>query len=323
MRTIINKGVFIVKSKLIISLCLALLLLSACSQKEQSALKQEPKNEPYLTMTDEVGNKIVLQEKPQKVFAPAMEDHILAAGVTPIAQWSNGVKPQTYLQEQLQGVPEISFASGPPAAETIMDLAPDLIILHSEHFMEDGTYENYAKIAPTFVFKHAAQDIDNTITTLGKLFDTEKTAQQAINEYDTKVTQAKEQLADFTQDKKVALIRFNQKGMFFLTDDYFSGHVLVHELGFTQSDIVTNGAFEVSLEILPTLDADYIFLLNDGNLGDEYVKELKESSVWQLNPTVQANHVFETTSDYWLNGGVHAQSNVIQDVLGFFEHVEK
>ena len=42
-----------------------------------------------------------------------MEDSLLALGIKPTMQWSNGVKPQLYLQDQLQGIPEISFASGP------------------------------------------------------------------------------------------------------------------------------------------------------------------------------------------------------------------
>jgi len=93
--------------------------------------------------------------------------------------------------------------------------------------------------------------------------------------------------------------------------------VLTHELGFEQSSYVKNGAFEVSLEILPELDADYIFLINDDNLGDEFLNELKESTIWQSTDAFKNNQVFETSEDYWLNGGIHAQGKVIDDVLEF------
>ncbi|MEK4173209.1 ABC transporter substrate-binding protein [Lysinibacillus sp. FSL L8-0312] len=314
----------ILKSAYILAmLLLAIGILSACndqsSNKEEQADSENTKEQSVypLTIKDEVGNDVTLPDKPTKIFAPVMEDSLLAFGIKPIMQWSNGVKPQLYLQDQLQGVPEISFASGPPSAESIMANKPDLIILHNSFYVENGTYEKYAKIAPTYVFNNAASDLEGSIKILGQLLDEPDKAEQALQGYQEKVDAAKTKLAPITEGKKVALIRFNAKGMFFMTDEYFSGYVLTHELGFEQSSYVKNGAFEVSLEILPELDADYIFLINDGNLGDEFINELKDSKIWQSTAAFKHNQVFETSEDYWLNGGIHAQGKVIEDVLEF------
>ncbi len=314
----------ILKSAYILAmLLLAIGILSACndqsSNKEEQADSENTKEQSVypLTIKDEVGNDVTLPAKPTKIFAPVMEDSLLAFGIKPIMQWSNGVKPQLYLQDQLQGVPEISFASGPPSAESIMANKPDLIILHNSFYVENGTYEKYAKIAPTYVFNNAASDLEGSIKILGQLLDEPDKAEQALQGYQEKVDAAKTKLASITKGKKVALIRFNAKGMFFMTDEYFSGYVLTHELGFEQSSYVKNGAFEVSLEILPELDADYIFLINDGNLGDEFINELKDSKIWQSTAAFKHNQVFETSEDYWLNGGIHAQGKVIEDVLEF------
>ncbi|KPN97728.1 ferrichrome ABC transporter substrate-binding protein [Lysinibacillus sp. ZYM-1] len=308
-------------------LLLAFGILSACNaqssnkeeQVETQANSESTKEQSVypLTLKDEVGNDVTLPAKPAKIFAPVMEDSLLALGIQPTMQWSNGVKPQLYLQDQLQGIPEISFASGPPSPEAIMADKPDLIILHNSFYVENGTYEKYAKIAPTYVFKNAATDLEGSIKILGQLLDEQDKAQQAVQDYQEKVDAAKTKLASITEGKKVALIRFNAKGMFFMTDEYFSGYVLTHELGFEQSSYVKNGAFEVSLEILPELDADYIFLINDDNLGDEFLNELKESTIWQSTDAFKNNQVFETSEDYWLNGGIHAQGKVIDDVLEF------
>ncbi|WP_144789204.1 ABC transporter substrate-binding protein [Lysinibacillus fusiformis] len=318
----------IIKSFYILAtLMLAIGLLSACNAQSSSKEKKietqansdniKEQSAYPLTIKDEVGNDVTLPAKPSKIFAPVMEDSLLALGIKPTMQWSNGVKPQLYLQDQLQGIPEISFASGPPSPEAIMADKPDLIILHNSFYIENGTYEKYAKIAPTYVFKNAATDLEGSIKILGQLLDEPDKAQQAIQEYQEKVDAAKTKLDSKTEAKKVALIRFNAKGMFFMTDEYFSGYVLTHELGFEQSSYVKNGAFEVSLEILPELDADYIFLINDDNLGDEYLNELKESTIWQSTDAFKNNQVFETSEDYWLNGGIHAQGKVIDDVLEF------
>ncbi len=279
---------------------------------------EAPESSVYpLTVTDELGHEVILTAKPAKIFAPVMEDSLAALGVKPVIQWSNGVEPQLYLQDRLGDVPEISFGGGIPASEAVLAYEPDLIILHNSFYADNGVYEQYAKIAPTYAFKNASTDLKNAIRVLGELLDEPDKAAQAQSSYDEKVQAAKARLGTLPEGKKAALIRFNAKGMFFMNANYYSGYVLVHELGFEQSGLVQNGALEVSFEILPELDADYIFLINDGNLGDAFLTELKESAIWQAVPAVRNGQVFETTSDYWLSGGYIAQAKVIDDVLGF------
>ncbi|TYP74699.1 ABC transporter substrate-binding protein [Paenibacillus methanolicus] len=270
-----------------------------------------------LTVTDELGHEMTIPAKPVRVFAPMMEDSMVALGIQPAMQWSNGVEPQLYLQDRLSGVPEMSFASGPPSAEAVLAQTPDLIVLHNKFYAENGVYEQYAKIAPTYVFESASDDLRSSIATLGKLLGVPDKAEEAATRYAEQVASAKEKLAGIAEGKKAAIIRFNAKGMFFLSGDTYSGAVLAQDLGFGQSELVKGGAFEVSLEILPQLEADYIFLVNDGHLGDAALADLKASGIWQNVPAVKNGSVYETSSGYWLSGGYIAQGKVIDDVLGF------
>lgn len=270
-----------------------------------------------LTVTDELGHEITIPSKPVRIFAPMMEDSLLVLGVKPVVQWSNGAQPQLYLQDQLGDVPQISFAGGMPSPEAIMALEPDLIVLNNQVYAEKGGYEQLSKIAPTYVFENAATDLSRSIQVLGELLDRSDEAKEALKEYNDKAASAREKLSPLVEGKKAAIIRFNAKGMFFMSNQYYSGYVIHHELGFAQSTLVKDGAFQVSLEILPELDADYIFLANDGNLGDAYLEELKQSSLWKTIPAVKEGHVYETNRDYWLSGGLIAQGKVIDDVAGF------
>lgn len=312
-------------------------LLAACGtetakpqdSKQQTAAESTPTDSAKgtaqtevaypLTVKDELGHELTIPAKPSKVFAPVMEDSLLSLGIKPAMQWSNGVSPQEYLQDQLGSVPQISFAGGTPSFEVILESQPDLIILHNSYSAENGAYEKYAKIAPTYVFKSASTDLNSSVRTLGKLLGVEDKAEQALKNYADKAADAKAKLAAKAEGKKAAIIRFNAKGMFFMNSDYFSGYVLAHDLGFEPSKLVKDGAFEVSMEILPQLDADYIFLVNDGNQGDAFLKELKDSAVWKNVPAVKSGHVFETSNDYWLSGGFIAQSKVIDDVVRFMQ----
>ncbi len=270
-----------------------------------------------LTVQDEMGHEVTIPANPDKVFAPMMEDSLLALGVKPVMQWSNGVQPQLYLKDQLEGVPEIGFASGQPSFEVLLANKPDLIILHNSFYAENGAYEQYSKIAPTYVFKSASNDLASSIRIVGKLLNKTDEAEKVLKEYEAKAEAAKTKLAGHAKGRKAAIIRFNAKGMFFMNYDYYSGYVLAKNLGFGQSDMVKSGAYEVSLEKLPELDADYIFLINDGNLGDAALKTLKESKIWQSVPGVKKGQVYETASDYWLSGGFIAQGKVIDDIVRF------
>ncbi|GED67992.1 ferrichrome ABC transporter substrate-binding protein [Brevibacillus reuszeri] len=325
------------RRSIVLSLVLVVGLLAACgtdtgnvqSAKQEAAVPSnstevvknatEKVNIYPLTIKDELGHELKIPSKPTKIFAPIMEDSLVTLGIKPTMQWSNGVNPQVYLQDQLGSVPQISFAGGLPSFEAVLDSQPELIILHNSYASESGAYEKYAKIAPTYVFKNATTDLNSSLRALGKLLDESDKAEQAIKSYADKAANARTKLEGKIKGKKAAIIRFNAKGMFFMNSNYFSGYVLKHDLGFEQSDLVKDGALEVSLEILPELDADYIFLINDGNQGDRYFNELRESEVWKNVPAVKNGHVFETSNDYWLSGGFIANGKVIDDVARFLQ----
>lgn len=167
-----------------------------------------------LTVKDELGHELTIPAKPGKVFAPVMEDSLLSLGIKPAMQWSNGVSPQEYLQDQLGSVPQISFAGGTPSFEVILESQPDLIILHNSYSAENGAYEKYAKIAPTYVFKSASTDLNSSVGTLGKLLGVEDKAEQALKNYADKAADAKAKLAAKAEGKKPRSSALTQKECF-------------------------------------------------------------------------------------------------------------
>ncbi|UQZ32288.1 ferrichrome ABC transporter substrate-binding protein [Paenibacillus sp. PK3_47] len=269
-----------------------------------------------LTVKDELGHEVTIPAAPERIFAPFMEDSLVVLGVKPVGQWSNKGKGQEYLQDELGDVPLVDFTSGLPSPEVVMDMKPDLIILHNAFYAENGVYEQYSKIAPTYVFKQAAGDLDHSVTVLGELLGEQKAAAKGLEEYRSKVDSAKAELAPHVKDKKALVIRFNSRGMF-LMGSVYSGFVLAEELGIVQSSLVAGeNSVDLSLELLPQIDADYIFLTNDSaNSGETFYKELTDSVIWKSIPAVQAGHVYDVNDHYWLGGGLVAYSKVIDDVL--------
>lgn len=289
---------------------------SAEPSAEPSAAAQTAETAYPLTVTDELGHELTLEAAPQRIFAPYLEDSLVVLGVKPVAQWANNGLGQAYLQDKLAGVPLLDFNSGLPSPEVVMDLQPDLIVLHNANYAENGVYEQYSKIAPTYVFKQAAGDLDSSVTMLGELIGKQEAAAEGLAAYHRKVEEAQAALAPHMDGKKALIIRFNSRGMF-LMGGVYGGFVLADQLGIAKSDLVAaENSLELSLELLPEIDADYIFLANDtANSGETFYKELTESALWKSIPAVQAGHVYNVDDRYWLGGGIVAYSNVIDDVL--------
>ncbi|WP_150275727.1 ABC transporter substrate-binding protein [Paenibacillus tepidiphilus] len=289
---------------------------AAPSPAQTAAPAASPAAAYPLVVTDELGHEVKLEAPPERVFAPYMEDSLVVLGVKPAGQWANNGQGQTYLQDQLADVPLVDFTSGLPSPEVVMALQPDLIILHNAYYAENGVYEQYSQIAPTYVFKQAAGDLDHSVTVLGELLGKQDAAAQGLADYRSKVDAARSELAPHMAGKKALIIRFNSRGMF-LMGGVYGGFVLAEELGIAKSDLVaTENSVDLSLEVLPQIDADYIFLANDSmNSGETFVKELKESALWKSIPAVKAGQVYEVDDRYWLGGGLVAYGKVIDDVL--------
>lgn len=327
----------IIKKRTSILLCfvLAVSVLSACgSNKENStetaeqpgstaataapATTEEKSTSPLVerTVTDELGHEVTVPAEPKRIFAPYMEDSLLTLGIKPVVQWANVDQGFAYLKEELHDVPKLDFSGGLPSPEVLMAYNPDFIILHTAHYAEKGVYEKYSKIAPTYVFNNAAGDVAKSLVTLGELFGKSAEADQALQAYRDKINEAKEKLVKVTEGKKVAIIRFNTRGVNLMGGNYFGGYAVYQDLGIGKPELVkTENSASLSLEILPQIDADIIFIVNAAGQGTDAIKEMTGSSIWKTIPAVKQGQVYKVDDSYWLGGGLIAYGKVVEDVV--------
>lgn len=319
-----------------ISLLAMLLLLTACGQTESLSDKnttypsngensvsdatnnEETANEQVVK--DAMGHEVTIPAHPQRIIASYLEDPLVALGVKPVAQWSvgNGQTVQDYLQTELQGIPTINYDLPP---EEVMSFSPDLIVIGSESLVQNGLYEKYEKIAPTYVLgDEISNDWRKTLLKLGELLNQSNAAEKMLQDYDQKVKEAKEKLQNAIGEKSVAVLWLTQKQFYMVDETRSSGAVLYGDLGLNPPNLVTELSEEakatwnpVSLEKLAELNADYIFLVNsDKAQGDITLND----PIWQGIPAVKAGHVYEmSTSSSWLYSGLIANEKIIEDVL--------
>ncbi|ASR46508.1 ABC transporter substrate-binding protein [Paenibacillus kribbensis] len=304
------------------------LLLSACSGTSSPAATEGTSQGTNNTveqasqervLKDALGHEVKVPAQPQRVIASYLEDHLVALGVKPVAQWSVGKNSvQGYLQKELKDVPTI--ASDLPF-EAVLNFKPDLIIMDSASMVEGDKYNQYSKIAPTYVVgSNMNNDWRQELLTVGEVLNKSSEAKQALSNYDKKGAEAKAKLSQTVGQKTAAALWVTDKNVYVVNQNLSSGDVLYKDLGFKIPQVVQEISktakanwSNLSLEKLAELDADYIFIVNSKNVSKE---EIIKDPVWAGIPAVKAGHVYDFGKDSsWLYTGTIANGQMIDDVL--------
>ncbi|MFF2093924.1 ABC transporter substrate-binding protein [Paenibacillus sp. NPDC058174] len=319
---------FRMRSTFILAALTTILLISGCGSKADNNGTTPSASPETGTGTEaasapkefkhELGS-IQLTSTPQRIVAPYLEDALLTLGIKPAAKWSYGELVQDYLEADLQDVPKLDFSSGGLNKEALLATNPDLVVLYTTNMADEESYKQFSSIAPTYIFDDATVDWKKTLEVIGEMTGTSAKAEQAILDYDNKVEQAKEQLKPFVENKTFAVIRVKPKEVQLMDGSYYSGLVLYSDLGLTPHKLVKelswSRAQPLSLEILPQLDADYIFVLVQGEDSRALLTDYENSALWRNLPAVKNGHVFEMPSNYWMASGAIANTKKIDDIL--------
>ncbi len=300
-------------------LCTTLFILSACgSDKSNSTTDAAGSDTKETTIKSGLGDDFTIPENVEQVLAPFHEDALLAIGVTPVAKWAIGESLQGHLEAQLADLPKIEWTL---PLEQVMSYEPDLIILENNMENYEGTFEEYNKIAPTYVMsEETTGDWREQIETFGTLLGKEDAAATALNDYEEKIEAARDELADALGDETVAAIWVVGGKFFTFEKDRHSAEVMYQELDVNVPDLVddlgdASATWDaLSLEKLSELDADHVFLL--ASEGEEGLEILENSEVWKSIPAEQNDHVYVLyEAGNWTNVGLNASEQTIDALL--------
>lgn len=297
----------------------SLTLLGACSTNNDSTDSSgsaTTSSEIATTFTDAMGNEVTVPENPQRVIGSYLEDYLVALGVTPVAQWTVGNdSDQAYLQDKLAEVPRINYDL---PFEDVLSFEPDLLLMDSNSMVEGDKYDQYSKIAPTYVVTNGEEVTwRERLTDIAKVLHKEEEAAQVEADYDDLVATTKETYADQIQGKSIAVLWVVNNSVFMVSETKSSGQLLYHELGFEVPSLVseisesaTADWSAVSLEKLAELDADYLILVNSDKGADFFSEQ-----VWQNLDAVKNNHLWEFGPESsWLYNGPIAYTKMIEDI---------
>jgi iron complex transport system substrate-binding protein len=304
---------------LLFTILTLLFLVSACSNSGGNSSddsKQSKTNQKELTLTDAKG-KVVIPANPKRIIAPYLEDSLVALGVKPAAQWSIGDTVLDYLQPELKGIPKISWDL---PLEQVISNNPDLIIFSSSSAIQKGQYEEYKKIAPTYVFKdEISSDWRKQLTQMGEILGKQDKAKSVLTKYDEKAAEAKSKIQTSIGNETAAVIWVMADKFYLMEHNRFSANVLYNDLGVNQPEFVKNlgdAAVQwdpIALEKLPDIKADHIFLIS--KKGEAGLDLLAKSSIWKGLNAVKNGHVYEMNDpSFWTINGLMASEKTINAV---------
>lgn len=255
-----------------------------------------------------------------RVFAPYLEDFVLALGVKPVLQCSHhSWGRQQYLG--LDDVPEFDVSQ----QDTQFNLGhvPDFIMLDKGY--DRWNLDRFEHVAPTFYVDHLGEDwrsiLKSTADVLGKV----NRVQDVIGAYENKALEAKGRLTRYMRGQTVAFLRISATDITLYGDQQgYVGPVIYQDLGLTPHSRVRQWTRHerrifIGLEQLSQLDADHLLITfdtgNSAKLGDE--RELLDRDEWKRLPAVMNGNVYEVDFMSWMNYGVISHGKKIEDILRF------
>ncbi|WP_373231311.1 ABC transporter substrate-binding protein [Cohnella sp.] len=326
----IRRGYLVLASVLILTI-----LLTACGsgvETQATAANAENHATEGNTSPETAAERVVKHQfgetkvpaDPKKIVVnfPRFAEDLLALGITPYAvapAW-NGFTP--YLDEMLtsKGIKKLEGAGLAMNLEEVVGVEPDLIV----GSFDDKGYEQMSKIAPTLSFEF--EDWTKVLPKLGAFFGKEAEAQKIMDEYHLKAAQAKEKLTQALGNKTVMYFRISEKQYFFLgfggEESTNLSRIFYRDLGLNLPEKLKSGEDwinEMSVEILPEINPDYIFLeLYEGEAAgaDKKLEELKQSAIWKGLNAVKNDHVFVVDGNLWVQSdGPIGNAKVLDDIV--------
>jgi iron complex transport system substrate-binding protein len=243
-------------------------------------------------------------------------DHLLSIGVKPCgaAHGPGGSGFPEYLADQLQ---DVSYVGGTLEVnlEAVAAKNPDLIIaMHPAH--SEGDFKTlFDPIAPTVYLNEPWADWRKALGEIGVILGKESAAQAALAKFDAQLAAGRERLRGALGSEKVAFLRVLPSELRVYGTGSPTGNILYQGLGLAPSALtpLDENATSISLELIPRLDADHIFLLDQ---TEDAMAGVKASPLWQALPAVQKGQIYPVDVKIWVQGeGMLAYSMLIEDVL--------
>ncbi|WP_107837946.1 ABC transporter substrate-binding protein [Metasolibacillus meyeri] len=293
------------------------LTLVACSStdKESDNAVEEKSEQPTTRVVKDAYGDITIPTEPKNmlVLRSNYAENLIVIGVIPqmvtvVEEIEPAYRLKLFKDNNVKIIPTQQYEDN---LEVILQAAPDVIIAEGAA-IEAKKYEALSKIAPT-VAVEAGVAIHEFVPVLGELFSKEKEAELALEKFNEKIADTKEKLHNAIGDEKILVLRVEQSQYRVLGTEKGSpgSDMLYTQLGLNIPTMLqdnTDWFTPISLEVLPEIDADHIFVEQrqmQNYSSEQSMKDLEDSPMWHAMGAVKAGNVYPLkTADYVVGEGL-------------------
>jgi iron complex transport system substrate-binding protein len=225
------------------------------------------------------------------VFAEALA----AMGLSPVGSVDRPSGLPSQLTESLKDTATVGNHSAPDF-ELVLALEPDLILAQAKQ--QADNYARLTHIAPTILLDEPEKEWRDWYHGLGEALGRAAKVDATIAAYDEKAAATKAELAEKRAGETVLLLRVREKDIRVYGGARRAGPVLFEDLGLTPHEMVplAEDHQEISLENIPQLTADHIFLMVE---DEDRMGSIEATDLWQRLPAVQAGQVYRVNIEPW------------------------
>lgn len=294
----------------------AVILIVSCHNAHDVS-SSNPKHSPTVNcrVIQHAMGETCVPTNPQRVVVLDLLDSALALGVKPVGATTYDGKFRSHLPEQTRGIEQVGLIEQ-PNLESILRLQPDLILGID---WQDTIYAQLAQIAPTVLAK-GAQEIDwkPWLRTYAEALGRTPVAEQLIDNYDKRVELFRQQMGKRLSQTQVSVV-MSWDGYRTYMKRSFSGQIL-SDLGLPRPPMQDKEKVneDISLELIPKMAGDVIFLAVGGN-NPSNVERLLKSPLWLQLPAVAKHRVYQVDANVWVAGYSPVSANIVLDDL--FKHL--
>ncbi|OBZ14429.1 AraC family transcriptional regulator [Bacillus sp. FJAT-27264] len=241
-----------------------------------------------------INGEIEIPAESKRIIVDLYLGSMIALGITPVGTPELNLK-NPYYKEFLQGVENIGEYET-ISLEKVLALDPDLIITGNEQL-----YESFSKIAPTVVVPFGElKNAHEEITYFGKALGKEAEANKWLEEYDRRISSAKERVAKaIPANSEFSIMQYNKKGTLAFGDNFGRGGQAVYTaLGLkppaAKKDLLMKEQLvEISEEALPDFAGDYIVITTN----ERTIEDFKADPVWGSLEAVKNDRIYVWSQD--------------------------
>lgn len=303
-----------------IFLAAVMLALAACGGSGgggEGASEGNGESPPTRAIEHAMGESEV-PESPERIAAldNSASDTMVALGVEPagVTTFSGtDFEGWEYVEDELEGA-DILGQFVEPNLEAVAALGPDLIIASENSHTE--IYDELSEIAPTVVMEDTGGDFREYSRNVGEVLGMEDEVEERIEEYEQNAEEVAGELDEAVGDETVTFFRAMPDRLEIYGNARLVGPILYDDLGLSPGPFVEERAMdeervEISLESVPELEADHLFVLDQ---TEDDMEEITGSPLWQSVPAVESGNVYEAGRDTWIAIGLTASEEMIEDV---------